>query len=803
VSTPGVAWTPPAPDSRPRLGDPSTAVVHRYRRSRSLASRWYLLPMLAMVATVTGVAAFAFARAPVPPGVDPGHWLAISYGYVGLPSAPDPTDQLLFYPPLMFPILGGLVVLTGNPLEAAGVFAIGLFLVYGLSVVHLARRFLVSGPLQVALVGLAMFSGTTIQMLFWGGYPNLLGFILINEALVALLVFLRTERSFDGAIFYTVVGLTYFAHDLSFAVLVGSIAISGFFLLTLRRVRAGFLLHPANLIGVTALALVIGGYTALTAHLGIGHADYIGANPSAYYMDHVGELFAPLAHAPLLAPAGAPVYLPPLPTAVALAVAPLVALGALYGLQRAYPGRVDRRLTIAGAWLAAALAIPGVGYLDHVDTDYTRFLYFLPLPFYLVFLAGVERAFPRELLPAPDPTVAVPGSAPASRRLRRRPLDPGRAHATGVAGFTVAVTLLVTFALVTVPLITGNEVASTATAHDAAFLEATQWLKDNRTPGTVLTVPSTARWTEALSNRDAFTVGPVWLLFNPFQIADSQEAYWALTSQYVLLNSESALSFSGFATPVMSQGPMYTAYVQGLPFPVVRILPGSLSLNATGPNGTHTYSLGGGQIPGPTPAGLNSSNLTVLYTSPVATVRETSWMTSDGGARVRFDVEPVRGVTVRSLGAEISGPPPGSPTLDRDSIVSTTFSATNVTFLVSGRLGQYPTPAEVATTVRFTPAPLWVPPTVPASAGTWNAQFRDPNGSSPFGVEFGFASVGASYPNDALPPSLSTLGFLDAHSVAFLLWPTHLAGSVEPTYYESTFGFHLAFQNSEWVILAR
>ncbi|MCI4330361.1 MAG: hypothetical protein L3K19_00740 [Thermoplasmata archaeon] len=803
MNAPGLPWTPPAPESPPELRRPSLTWDSGFLRSRSLASRWYLVPMLGMIAVVAAMAAVAYSRSPVPPGVDPGHWLSISYGYVGLPNAPDPTDQMLFYSPLLFPFLGGLVLLTGNPLVAADVFAIGLFVLYGLSVAHLARRFLVSGPLQVALVGLAVLSGPTIQMLFWGGYPNLLGFVLINEALIALLAFVRAGRTVDGALFYALLALTYLAHDLSFVVLMATVGMAGLYLLLLRRIHPRFLLRPVNLLGALGLALVVGGYSELTTRLGIGHADYVGANPSAYYIDQVGELFAPLAHAPLLAPAGPSVYLDPVATAVLLAVAPLVGLVALLGVQHAVPGRVDRRITIAAAWLAAALTVPGIGYLAHVDTDYTRFLYFLPLPFFLVTLAAVERAYVRELVPGPErspPDPAVPGGSPA--RWVRPKLDRNRVNATAMAGFIVALALGMVFATVTVPVIEGNELASTATAHDVPFLQAMQWLKDNRTAGSVLTVPSTARWTEALTDRDAYTVGPVWLLFAPFQIVNAQEAYWALTSQEVLLNSQAGLSFSGFATPVMSQGPMYTAYAHGLPFPVVRLLPGSFEVNATGVNGTHTYGLSGGVLPSSGALGSRATNLTVTYTCPVATVRESSSMSTDG-ALVRFTVVPDPGVVVNRFGLSISGPPSNSPTLNRDSMVATTFNGSNATFVVSGRLGQYPTPAEVDTTLRFDPAPRWVPPTVPTSGATWSASFSDPNGSSAFGVGVAFSSVGASYPSDGLPSSFSTLGFLDAQSIRFLLWPTHLAGSVETPYYESTFGFQPAYANSEWVILAR
>ncbi|MCI4329543.1 MAG: hypothetical protein L3J80_01570, partial [Thermoplasmata archaeon] len=128
---------PPPSLAQPGAGADVVRGEYRFLRLRAGASAWYLLPMLGLVAFATTLVAFAFAKAPVPPGVDPGHWLAISYSYVGLPTAADPANQLLFYSPLMFPFLGGLVLATGNPLLAADILGVGLFALYGLSTVHL------------------------------------------------------------------------------------------------------------------------------------------------------------------------------------------------------------------------------------------------------------------------------------------------------------------------------------------------------------------------------------------------------------------------------------------------------------------------------------------------------------------------------------------------------------------------------------------------------------------------------------------------------------------------------------------
>jgi len=792
---------------RPESGRLPSSWLPFFRRSRSLASRGYLLSMFFLVLLSTGLVAYAFTRAALPPGVDPGHWLAISYTYVGLPTAPDPTDRVFFYAPLMFPFLGGLVLLTGSPPVAVDILAIGLLAGYGLTTILLARRYLASGPLQVALVGLAVFSGSTMQMLFWGGYPNLLGFVLINVAMVQLLRYARSRSNRDGALLVGVVGLTYFGHDLSFAVLVAVLGTSALFLLLLRKVPLSFLYQRATVLGLVALGVVIVTYSTVTAQLGIHHPSYFASNPAAYFIDEVGELFAPLAHAPAFLPPGPPVYLPPLPLAALLAASPLLLLGGLRAVQRYAPSRIDTRLAIAAAWFGATLAVPGAGYLVHIDTDYARFLYFIPLPFVLLLLAVLERAALPQLAPrladlaaagpAPVAVPAVVGAAAPGVR-RRRPESRGPMVARGL----VAVSLTMVFVLVTVPVVVRNEVSSTGTAHDQAFLDVVDWLRTNPHPGGVITVQPTARWTEALALRDAMTVGPVWLLFDPFQIADTQETYWALVSQYAVTNNQVALSYSGFATPVMSQAPMYTAYYEGVPFPVLRVLPGNLYLNATGPQGTQNYPVVGTTPPSLAAPVPNGTSVTVTYQNVVATVVETGRVLADGSAMVAFVVTPNAGVTVHSLGVTLAPPPSDSTTLATDTVTGLSLSGNTLSWTVTGKLGQYPTQVSIPTVATFSEPPV-AGTAVSVGADSVPLVFSDANGSGRFGVSIRLVSSGASNPTGSLPSALVATDFFDAYNLRFLLWPVTGHGPVEIAYYTATFGFKPVFQNSEWEVLER
>jgi hypothetical protein len=764
----------------------------------SLAGPGFLYASLLLVLVIVAIVAVAFASMPVVPGVDPGHWLSISYSYVGQPTAPDPTDRPLYYSPLLFPFLGSAVVVTGSPLVAADVVAIGLFAVYGLSLVHLARRYLISGPMQLALVGLAIFAGTTIQMLFWGGYPNLLGFILMNEAFIFLLRFVRTKATTDGALFYTLIALTYLGHDLSFAVLLAAVVTAGFFLLVFRKIAWRFVLRPVNLLGLVGVGAVIGTYSLVTARLGIPHPSYFRANPAAYFIDEIGEMFAPLARDPLLFPYGAKVYLPPVPTALLLAAAPLVALLTLAIVRWRVPGRVDTRLMIAGAWLAAACMVPGVGYLLHVETDFTRFLYFLPLPFYLVTLAALERGFFRQL-------VAGTPAAPAASGVKPRRAGPRSAPPPSRVGFgatiAVFVVLLLVLVTVTLPVVQGNESAGTATAHDAPFVSAMTWLKGVAGSGNVLTVPSAARWVEALSDRDAYTIGPEWLLFDPFQIQNAQEAYWALTSDYATTNEQVAFSYSGFASPVMSQAPMYTAYIEGVPFPIVRVLPGSLVLNATGPGGTFDYAMTATSTPVLGSPSSNGLSVLITYRSTAATLLETSTVSVGGTATITFTVQPAAGYSVHTLSMTLSEPPTDSTTLSTDPPSSVVPNGATLVWTVSGPLGQYPTPVTVTTDLGFAPAPSSAHRLAPGDPYQWVISVNDVNGPAPFSETVAFATAGTSNPSNPLPSVVSSAAFFASHGIRFLVWPNQQYGSVEITYYEAQFGFLPVFTNSEWVIL--
>ena len=803
VPPPPPALPPPPPPA------PPTAVAAPVRHAAPTAHpvietpRIFVAAMYALVLAAVGIVAWAFAQAPVVPGVDPGHWLAISYTYVGLPTAPDPTDRVLFYPPLLFPFLGSAAVLLG-PLDGVMFVALALFALFGFSLVYLARRFLIDPSLQLLLVGLSVLSGPTLQMLFWGGYPNLLGFLLFDLAMVALLKFVRSAQDRDGALLYLVLGLAFLAHDLTFTLLMATLAVCGVFLLLFRKMRPAFLLRPVNLLGFAALGGLVEGYSLLTRSLGITHPNYYSSNPTAYAIDQLGFLFTPLSRAPILPPFGAAVLFPSGPLALVLVAAPVVAMAGLYVARRLRPERVDTRVVVAAGWFVTVVAIPGAGWLAHVDTDYARFLYFIPLPFFLLLFLAVERAALPSVLAAAQAASPAPPRPPSPAGAPPTPRRPSRPALWAQAAPPLSILIVVLVALlVTIPVVRNNEASATAIAHDPPFLSAMAWLKHAPDPGAVLTPASAARWTEALSDHDAYTVGPIWLLFDPFQIADAQQTYWALTSQAMTTNDHVALAVSGFRSTLISQAPMYTAYVEGVPFPVFRLLPGSLSVNASGPNGTVSYPLAHPGTPTVALGVPTPTSIEIRYANAVATVIEDCSTLDDGGAQIQFHVTPSNGSTIHSWTFALVTPPSDSPTLATDQPGTIAYSGGRLDWPVGGFIGQDPNRIVVATAATFDPVPASV---IRGGIGGPNAvgiTLAMPAGASSFTETIRASSAGASNPPNALPPLFSTVQFLDDHGIRYLLWPAQGSGATQLAYLEATFGFAPVFVNSEWRILER
>ncbi len=778
-------------DPRPEL-PPAPPVPHVARR--------YLAASVALVALAVLLLELVYSQYPVPPGVDSGDWIQRSFAWVGLSHAPlDAVGSPYLYSPMIFPILGTIELATGNPLTTGFVFGGLLLSAYGLSLVLLARRFFTFGPFQLLFVGLAMFNGTVLQMLFWGGYPNFLGLAFLNLTLAVLVTYLRSLSTRDGLLLYLAASLVFLTHELTFAILVGAIALVGLFLHIRDRRWLAAILSPGNVGGLVLLGAVVVGYVEITKLLAIPHPGYIGSNPASYYIDNIGEYFRALGSAPVFFPMGPGVTMSA-DAAIAILVGSSVALVVVLAVATyRRPSRADARLFVASALMIATLLLPVGGYLVHVDTDYTRFVYFVPLPLSLLIVLGLEFAL------ATRTVGPVRASVP--------PLPPRRARfpwtAEASASIAVVLVLALLVANVTVPMALANEKANAGTDHDSDFLQATSWLASNPVPGSVLTTEGAVRWTEALTTRGAYDIGPTWLLFESWQIVNAEEAYWALNSAYAFTNDRTVLAYSGFnlsSSSTLSENPMYGAYLEGVQYPVLRLnTTGLTALVSTGGAASWVPAWGGAMTP--TLSLPNGSvDGSVRYASSGYDLVENGTVEANGTAWVNFTAVPARGASVDALKISLIAPPVGvtflhPPASQGVSVVRNGTTGATLDWEDSTVLGQLPGTYDFSSTIAAAPGPAQIALSNSSALNGATMEFVNPDPTEPISVSILLSTSGAENPAVVLPAEMSGWTFLSEHDIEFVLLPNQPGFSQTVNLYRQVYHFSVAYSNPQWMVL--
>jgi hypothetical protein len=760
-----------------------------------LATPVYLIACLALIALAVFVLEYNYSSAPVPPGVDPGDWIQRSFVFIGRPIAPPMAiGSPYLYPPFLFPFVGASVLIAGGPLGGGFLFGGAVLAAFGVSTLLLGYRALSLGPDRVAFVGLTVLNGTLLSMLFWGAYPNFLGFVFVNLAIFFLLGFLRTERPLDALGLWIAASLTYLTHSLTFVVLVGTVALIAVLFLLTRRFDWRWLRNRGHQIGLAILAGTVIGYSVVTDYLGIPHPDYLFANPAAYSLDNLGELFVPLASAPTLTPSAPAAYLPSAWVLALLLGLVVLCLIMPPLVQRRRPAWLTSTLLVGAGWTAAALLLPAGGWLAHIDTDYTRFVYFLPEPIFLLALAVVERSAGGLIGPGPDPRDQ---RATTQRQIENRKTRPARLawHAA------VAVGLLLIVVNVSLPVAAANERANTGSAHDGEFLNAIGYLADSPRPGSVLTVQGAARWVEALTARGAYDIGPTWLLFENWQVTNAEWAYWALNSYAAVTNNEAVFSYSGAAGSVLSQAPMYSVYEEGVLVPVLRALPGATLFNVTSQGRADSVALSALGAPLFSPFGGSKPGMSLIFAGSTVWVEVNATLGYGGQAWVNYTVVPRGGDNVSGVRIELAPPPFEVPSLHTDGVPTVTPSPGGFNWSLSASLGQLPTPVTVSTSGSFAPRPQSSTFNGSGSPNSLSLSFANPSPNRAMTISLALRTSGASNPATTLPEVMLTEQLLASYNIHFLLVPLISGYAQTIAFYQLNFQFRTVFQDSEWILL--
>ncbi|HEV2450297.1 MAG TPA: hypothetical protein VGU43_07835, partial [Thermoplasmata archaeon] len=465
---------------------------------------------LLALAITFGVAAWVYwiqLEFVIPPGGDPGNWISISYAYIGgqYPGQVNPYG----YPPLLFPLLGSLVVLTGGPL-AAGHLAVPVLLsLLGLTLYALCRTMLRSVIVSVSLLAILLLDPSFMALFFWGAEPNLLAFSFVNLALIGLLWTAR-GRLAGPLVFWIFAAAAVLSHSLvglALAATVGILLILALFLPLRRtsvvtsgqagpkeddpgRILGSLFFSTRGLLGFIVFLATVGGWYVLTFALKIPHPGYFNPGTAGSIAGSYSNLFRNVVPGLRLAATGV-YYLLVLSEVILL-------LGYAVAVRLRANWVSTPVLIVICSWMGVAgLAI--IGWLMKVSTDYHRFGFLLVIPSGLGIAYIVDRLWlnpdrRRGALPAPASEPPASSLEERALRFRVRPSRIGRTVGTSVLVSVFTAVLLVT---VTAPQFAAFEKQYGGAGHDQSFLDALDAIDHSGLSGSVLTVKGDLKWTWA------------------------------------------------------------------------------------------------------------------------------------------------------------------------------------------------------------------------------------------------------------------------------------------------------------------
>ncbi|MCI4366192.1 MAG: hypothetical protein L3K08_00395 [Thermoplasmata archaeon] len=547
--------------------------------ARWFAPRAYWIGAVGISVLLAVLLASTFQESALPPGGDPGNWIATSRAYLGHPYPSEIAP--LSYPPVLFPLLGSSVELFGAPLGAT-VFAAGLLVALGLSTAALAGTMIQRRWIALLTVGALLANPSLLTMFFWGAYPNLLGFVFLNLALAGLLRAGQGHAETGAVQFWGFFALAALTHALVGVVLAGVLAlylVLGLLVpmpgwgTALRRAGRGTLEAP----GLAARALFLsrggrGGLLVFAAFVGGYYGGtYLLGIPHPYYFAEVGSTLRATSLRGALEPLLPGVTAAPSAVLGVLAVAAFGLLLLFAALVRTRPAWLSAPGLLLLAWPAAVAGLLVGGYLVGVDTDYHRFGYFFLVPVTLAAAFLAERiAFgPRRALATSPDTSGTVAVAPASAGPRWRRPRPVREIALAAIG---GLALLLVLATLTVPALRRDESTFTAVGHDPEFVQAIRSIQASGVRGGILTVPAADQWSRGLTGMNSYApYSSAVFLFYPFQEQASQLSFYALSGHYTLTNGPAVASVRSVVDPHAGGSPDYSMEIGGSPRELLRL----------------------------------------------------------------------------------------------------------------------------------------------------------------------------------------------------------------------------------------
>ncbi|HEY6238538.1 MAG TPA: hypothetical protein VIZ68_05075, partial [Thermoplasmata archaeon] len=226
-------------------------------------------------------------QAPLPPGTDPGEWIAGSYQFVGLPGPTwyDNSDS----PPVLGFVLGYLVLVGHGPIVAADLFLVLESVLLCVSTYMVARSF---AHYQVTALAASFFilaNPTVDGLLFSGAYQFLLAWVFLNLTVAYVIRFVRSRSTWHLALFWLSATAAVLTHPSMVVEVLALLGFVGVVLLWLRQLPKEILTTWTGRVGLAMFGGALVGWYVLVPRLLGFHQNNL-AGTGSYFTQISGTL---------------------------------------------------------------------------------------------------------------------------------------------------------------------------------------------------------------------------------------------------------------------------------------------------------------------------------------------------------------------------------------------------------------------------------------------------------------------------------------------------------------------------------
>lgn len=435
------------------------------------------------------------------PPNDSKHWLLRARYYAGMEMPASELPGQFATHPFSILLLALVLVVVGAPIVAAKLWTLGAYLGAAAAVYVTARELFSRRVALVAYVAVSFGQYLYLDLVTWGGVPNLVAVGLLTLAVGALARARRTETRRDRVAFGVLVGLGLFAHPPSSPVLVATLGCAGVGLAAATRDRGVLTRTFADVALPSGVFLL---YVASLWDIFVTYTESTGGHTIAVIWQML------LRNPPMF-----------LAFVVALAGLPILFVRSPNADERGVHDEptATRRLgpvavaALSLGWLVGPVALAGVvTVLPSVRTELARVTYYLAAP--MVVLFGVYAETLAE--------VFTQRTAETDWELRLPGLS-----STGAAVVVIVLVVVTPAFLVSLSFYDGAQ-SYYAVENEQSVLEVVRWV-DNQQPfegrvaGPFYLVP----WVKALTGQDGLTPTPASGSYRPSEAAE-REAFLAL-----------------------------------------------------------------------------------------------------------------------------------------------------------------------------------------------------------------------------------------------------------------------------------